>query len=523
MRIVMHEVRKMWNIKILLAIAILCGLFFFMYMEWHVRHAQAGATVEALWVRELTERYGTRVTTEQMEAFFAEQFPLLIAELEYRLSLDPIFADMGIFTYVDFIRARQAAEWEDLHIFRRMYSIENNRVAEMLYGLQQLQSMWDSASSQISMDIEMERFGYNDWFYNMINAALASNDVLDFVSEQRTPLLRQADEFIANNVLFAENGIANYEQFLEVWNSRNTFNGFEHYRTVWEFWRILLGVEANFVERKLIDLDGIYTMYTHAQTHGLFETEITWWLDARAMRWAETTDFARQRIDTIIENQDYLNIMPWCAFSTTRTYFGWLAIMVALATTVLIMPIVAVDRMRNVQSVQYSSKIGRRLMFWQIVAVMLSSILITTLLLVIFGGIYFYWSGVHFFWNHNIFSFTHQFVALFNFTFGQYVIALVGITYAVGLASALLTLVISRFSRNLMIGTIKIIPLFAGLAAFAVILNSSGASAPFHMAHRFYMWTNIVGIEAIVCAMLVVLSLVAALAIALRERRVDMR
>ena len=195
--------------------------------------------------------------------------------------------------------------------------------------------------------------------------------------------------------------------------------------------------------------------------------------------------------------------------------------MAALTTLVLVMPLVAVDRMRNVQSVQYSSKVGRRLMFRQVAAVMLSSLLLTTLLLAIFGAIYFHETSVHFFWSHNIFSFTNHFVALFDFSFGQYVIALAGIAYAVGFAAALLAFIVSRSSRSLIIAAVKIIPVFAGLTAFAIALNSSGAAAPFHMTHRLYLWTNIVGIEAVACAVLVALAFIAAWVVSVREKRVD--
>ena len=107
MNIVMHEVRKLWNVRMLLVVALLCGLFYFMNMDWSVRHSQATTSMEAVLLRELSERYGTRATDAQMAAFFARQFPMLIAELEYRMDLDPDFAAVGLFTYVDFINANQ--------------------------------------------------------------------------------------------------------------------------------------------------------------------------------------------------------------------------------------------------------------------------------------------------------------------------------------------------------------------------------------------------------------------------------
>jgi len=524
MEIISHEIRKIWNIKILAVIAVLSVLFYFMYMDWHVRHAQVSTSAGAVLIRELAERYGNRVTPEQMEEFFDERFPEVIAELEQRMSLDPAFAEMGIVTYADFIRAHQMEEldYDTWQVLNRMTSAENSRVFVRLQALQQLDEMWNNAPSQINMTGEMARYGYDEWFSKTLSAVVASEDVLSLVEELRGPLLRQADEFIAGSGLFAESGILDYEQFKAHWDARESgFVSFEHERNRWRLWRILLGPEAGFVERKLITLDGVEGRYLHSYTRGIFERQIADWIDVHTARQAEITDFAQRRIDTILENRDYLNIMCWAAYWTTSTYFGNFTRLVILATLALILPLVTVDRMRNIQGVQYAARVGRGLLHKQIAAVLISSLLLVTVLLVIFGGLYFYATGVLRFWDHSIFSWANQAVLIFDFTFGQYVLVLVAISYVFGLASALAAFIISRFSRNLISAAIKMVPVFAGLAGISFGLNSSGAAAPFSIAHRLYLWTNIVGVEAALCVVLAALSFVVALLVAKRDKRSD--
>ena len=266
-------------------------------------------------------------------------------------------------------------------------------------------------------------------------------------------------------------------------------------------------------------LDEIERRCTGSPTREMFNWQITNWMESHAARRGEITVFAQQRIDSIIENRDYLNIMYRGAFWTTTTYFGWLTMLAVLATLTLILPLLCVDRMRNIHSLQYCAKLGRKILYRQIAAALLSSFLLTTLLLVIFGGIYFRATCVLMYWSHNLYSISNQSVLLFDFTFGQYLLILAAIAYTASLGAALLSFMISWFSRNLISAMIKIIPVFAALAFLLHHINNSGTPVPFSMVHRFYLWTNIIGIEIIVCAVLFVLSLVAALWVSRREKR----
>jgi hypothetical protein len=76
--IVWHEIKKIWNWKILLLVAAFCGLFYSMSMAWHIGNIRTIHRMD--FVGELVQRYGTAVTDEQMQAFFAEHFPPLIAK-----------------------------------------------------------------------------------------------------------------------------------------------------------------------------------------------------------------------------------------------------------------------------------------------------------------------------------------------------------------------------------------------------------------------------------------------------------
>ncbi|MCL2426774.1 MAG: hypothetical protein FWD05_10625 [Oscillospiraceae bacterium] len=539
MNIIFHEIKKIWNLKIMIVIVVLCTLFFYMNMQWFVRHAQVNTSVEAVFTRELAERYGTRMTQEQWDNFFDESFTATIAELEYQIRQEPSheviaddgsypspetsFANLGIYSYVDLMQAFHSDKLSHEEFWQLSTHLNNleNMVFIRFLVLNQMQDVHDSWRSQIDMQGEMERYGYNEWFFATLSAAIESSNVLEMVAEMREPLVYSADEFIAHNPLFAENNITTYEQFVEMWDD-TTFISFEHYRARLSMWRTLLGPSADFVERKIGILYMLSQTYKDSLSHEMFVWDITWHMDVHERRVTGITPLAQQRIDSIIENREDLNIMYFGTFWNTTTYFGHINLISILAVLTLILPLITVDRMRNLQSVQYSSKLGRRILFKQIAAVLLSAFVLTTLLLTILGGIYFYATNVLMYWNHNIYSVSTQVILIDDFTFGQYLIILTILTYIITLGASMFAFVVSRYSRNLISAIIKIIPVFAALAFFNNQLNHSGVAVPLSPWHRFYQWTHIPYIEVIACAALLILSLVLAIWVTNRAKRTDL-
>ena len=526
MNLIRHEMKKIWGLRSLLMVALLCGLYFLMYMDWHVRHSQVATAHDALIVRELAERFGTRLTHGEMEGFFAEAFLESTAKLEYHMARDGDFATRGIFTYVDFIRAEltyvRVTDWDEemWELLNRMYLPENGRIAGRLMALWQMHDNWSSITAQIGMDLEFERYGFSAWFYETLDAVLVSDNVPGLLAALRQPIEDEADAFIAGYARFGEKGIFTYAQFDDFWvNERGAFISFAHDRARWELWFVLLGPGSGFVGRKIGMLDDLLHMYTYAYSRTLFDWQVEGMVDSYAARMVYMTPFAQRRIEGIYDNQDYLNIMCRMAFNITVGYMWRFVVMAVLGSFVLVMPLLTVDRMRNIKTLQYTSRVGRYILKRQLVAAVLSSVVLTTLLLAVFGGLYFRETGVLRFWGHGVFSFTNPNILLFDFTFGQYLLILTAFAYAAALTAALLATVAAHFSRTLIAATIKVIPLFAGLV---FILHYTGTAFPFSALHRFYMRTNIVGGETIVAVFLLAIAFCLMAWIIHREKRKDL-
>ena len=524
MNIILHEIKKLWRISTLLVVVVLCGLYFYMYMDWYVRHAQVVTAHDALLTRELAGRYGTRLTHGQMEDFFAERFPELTVELEYHLARDGDFAARGIFTYVDFFRTERehihVNDWDEelWQLFNRMYRAENNHIAGRLTNLWQRQDAWSGITFQIGMDLEFERYGFSEWFYATMDKIETAGDVPALLENLRLPLENHADDFIASNPRFTEKGIFTHAQFNDFWEE-HTFISFAHDRQRRELWFTLLGPEADFAGRKIGVLDDISGMYTHSYSRTLFDWQMEEWVASYAARIASITPFVQRRIEGIYDNHEYLNIMCWMAFNLTVAYMWRFIVLAVLATLVFVLPLLTVDRMRNLRNVQYTSKTGRAVLYYQATAALISSFILTTLLLVFIGGLYFRETGVLMFWSHPIFSVSNPNIMLFDFTFGQYLLILAAFAYAAALVAALLATVAAFYSRGLIAATIKIIPIFAALV---FVLNFVGVNAPFSAHHEFYLRTRIVGGDVYIIAVLLACAAGLILWIFRREKKADL-
>ena len=68
MRIVLYEMKKIWNIKLLLVIALLCALFYSIFMEFSIKYFPNGhpATEEIAYSIEMAQRYGPTLRPTSM-------------------------------------------------------------------------------------------------------------------------------------------------------------------------------------------------------------------------------------------------------------------------------------------------------------------------------------------------------------------------------------------------------------------------------------------------------------------------
>lgn len=389
MRIILFEMKKIWNIKLIIIIAVLCALYYYMFIDFNIKHFPNGHPTEeeVNFSIQMTEQFGLTLEADELSEFILNTREKLISEAEIYIKTIPIFAEAEIYTYED---------------------------------------------------------------YNKIHEK-------DNQSELETNAL---------------------------WT--------------------LLGEECDFVRFKLETLNNIEEGY-HNYPEYIINNLIP-----------EATNVKElERFMMIMKSEEYRNIMSVSVYDNTATYAIYLTILTILAVLVLVSPLIVTDHTKKVHLLQYTSKQGRSIFKKQFIATILSTFLLTTVFIVIFGGIYSS-NGTWIFWNSGLTSFMN-FTFLMNITYGQYIIIYIGILYVLCLIAATIAFLLSRFSQNLITLIMKLLPLFAVF----VTISGGVLSGIFEPSNILYDWTGILGIEPMVCGVLLIIGLAVSYCFVRRETKID--
>jgi|GEM_PF-858983 len=366
MRIIMGELKKIWNIKMLAIIAALCVLYFVAVMSFWVGDAyprgQWFGNVD--FAHHLTEQYGASLSLDDFEDFLNYR-DVISAEMDLFITSRPIFVEAGIYNfraYEDFLR-------------------DSNLRYETLTE--------EERNLRYSLLLEL---GY------IVRTEFASeNGMVDLSSDNETPVA---------------------------------------YLRIRAFDTVVGMYQSNIIGDEL-------------------RSGISFFLENRSLSNQE-----RARLIEIENSGELTNIMPQHTILYTWEYGQQLAILVILAILILTSTLITADRANKVNWLQYSSKQGRNILKKQFAAVIISAVGITTMLVAAFGGIFVVFNETYILWNNGINSFMGFPFHWFSITYGQYVLLIVGIIYAISIGVATLAFVLSRFSQNMVSLLFKVIPFF---------------------------------------------------------------
>lgn len=116
MRIVLNEMKKIWNVKMLIVVALICALFYSNFMEFDIRNFPSGHSKieEVEYSIEMTQRYGPRLEADEYSEFVTETREELIDEAETYIKKMPIFSEAGIYDYGDYEKIQEKKERTEL-------------------------------------------------------------------------------------------------------------------------------------------------------------------------------------------------------------------------------------------------------------------------------------------------------------------------------------------------------------------------------------------------------------------------
>ena len=162
------------------------------------------------------------------------------------------------------------------------------------------------------------------------------------------------------------------------------------------------------------------------------------------------------------EAQGVYGFLPSTVMENTDEFFHDFAIWCAFSGVLLLSPTLVRDTLHRTRAMQWTSRRGRRVLNTQMGAALLSGLLLTLLNCAVYLGP-FLSTGAMKFWNCPIVSVWRENYPWFDWTYGQYLLALLGLTVVLTLAACGFTVVLSQFSGSYVAMLLKAIPLIVVL------------------------------------------------------------
>lgn len=327
----------------------------------------------------------------------------------------------------------------------------------------------------------------------------------------------EADAYIREYPLAQQYGLDSYASYLEFRNETNLYSG-ELSEAEQEKHSAAMLIQNYLWSDETGNIYGrLYATEEYVREYGVWQAN---GVDVQTR--AYDTGYSAQEYDNAErrffgDDNAWRNIMPYEVPEATSTYLGYLLIWMSLSACILLSPILVRDRMWAMRPLQWSARRGRGILKTQFATTMLSAFLITTVNLLIFGGL-FLTNGISVFAGSRMFSFMMTGFCWVNWSYGLWCAVLIIMCYLVTLGTAALAFFLSRFSGNYVAMLLKLIPLIVACAILAPRLIIRA----FYYGNGMYIWTPIPMIELIVAGLVIMLGFALCGAAITRQKKQDL-
>lgn len=226
-----------------------------------------------------------------------------------------------------------------------------------------------------------------------------------------------------------------------------------------------------------------------------------------------------RRLEEAAARPEAFGSLPGGVASNTNDFFHYFAIWCSFSAALLLAPALVRDRLRRTRAMQWASRRGRGTLGAQMGAALLSGVLLTLVNFAVYLGP-FLSTGALTFWSCPMTSVWNQFYfPWFDWTYGQYVLALCGLTAALALATSGFTVVLSWFSGAYVAMLLKLLPLVFVLEWGLVPWVMEGAGTFRGSPARLL---GLPGGESVIAALCAALALLLCGLVCRRQRRRDL-
>lgn len=224
-----------------------------------------------------------------------------------------------------------------------------------------------------------------------------------------------------------------------------------------------------------------------------------------------------QRVEDV-RAEGVFGFLPSAAIGSADNFFHYFAIWCVFSAVLLLSPTLVRDALRRTRAMQWTSRRGRGVLNAQMGAALLSGVLLTLLNCAVYLGP-FLTTGALRFWDCSLVSVWNAEFPWFDWTYSQYLLALLGLTFLLTLAASGFTVVLSQFSASYVAMLLKAIPLIFVLCWGVVPWLMAGAGL---FSGRPVRLTGLPGTEFICVSLVVLLALALCVLTLRRQRRAEL-
>lgn len=258
--------------------------------------------------------------------------------------------------------------------------------------------------------------------------------------------IKEADKYISSREDFRGVGITTYEEFKNMDINKKEFEQLR-YDVIFDkqvdiFWELPWREEY---------------IYTYENRKELMRNKCRY-----------LNENQKLRIEEILKKGHEASVLPDVVFENYNDLIKLVSTLILLSIMFMISPIYLRDSKNNVNYLQYSSKLGRKIFKKKMVAGLLSAFIITTIQLILFFGLYSF-NKVSMFFNSNINSIFNTIISWYDMTFIQYIVLSVIAIYILAFVVTLISIYISSIGQNYI--TVIGIQLPIALFTFKVLLK----------------------------------------------------
>ena len=165
-----------------------------------------------------------------------------------------------------------------------------------------------------------------------------------------------------------------------------------------------------------------------------------------------------ERVQAVEAGPNAFGFLPPCVIQSTNSFFHYFAIWCVFSAVLLLSPTLVRDRLHGTRAMQWTACRGRKILDVQMGAALLSGLLLTLLNTAVYLGP-FLSTGALRFWDCPLTGVWSRTFPWFDWSYGQYLLALSLLALLLVLAAAGSTVVLSQYSETYVAMLLKAIPL----------------------------------------------------------------